>query len=482
MIRYPAAIAFVGSFCLMVLELVAGRMMAPYLGVSLYTWTSIIGIILVGLSLGAFLGGRLADRAPTRHTLGGLFVLAGTTTLLGVYAVPFFGGLLEGSGLPLFLATLLFALAAFFPPSLFLGCISPVLVKMTLRTLDETGTIVGRISAAGAVGSIAGTFMTGYVFIAALGTRVIMLSVALALLALGVIIMNRIPFARRFPLYALLLIGGSFLLPSPCTVESAYYCIRIQKRPDGYVLRLDHLVHSYVHLPTGGDLGYEYENAFALLYAAQGKPAGRVAYIGGGGYALPRYVEKWYPASTQTVLEIDPRVTDANYERMELPRDTRIKTITGDARRFFSRLPAGAAYDAIFGDAFNDLSVPYHLTTREFAELVRNHLVPGGFYAVNIIDDSQTGRFLPSMIRTFMQVFPEVALVTRGDSWQTKRRNTFVLVGSRTPIPAGRFDSFTMVRGPELDAYAVRNRGLVLSDDYAPVENLLAHVFREAYR
>ena len=496
-VRFPSAVAFVGSFCLMVLELVAGRIMAPYLGVSLYTWTSVIGIILAGLSAGAYVGGRIADRRASRTVLGGLFLFSGLSTLTALYLLPVVGDLLSGSKFPLPLATFLFSLIGFFPPALFLGCITPVLVKLTLRSLDKTGATVGRISAAGALGSIVGTFATGYVLIAFVGTRLTLVGVALVQIALGIILAGRGPFGRRSPAYLALLVGGTLFLPKQCDTESAYYCIRIAQRPDGYVLRLDHLVHSYVR-PRSSDLGYDYEHVFALLLEAQGRRDPRTFFVGGGGYVLPRYLERVKPGATITVAEIDPEVTRVNYTQMELPLKTKVKTVNADARRLLSSLPAEAEFDAIFGDAFNDLSVPYHLTTSEFDRIILAHLAPGGFYAVNVIDNPAQGRFLAAMIRTFQSVFPSVALFPLDPDFTSSRRNTFVLVGSREPLDAARLAEVSPASIPAFEASSTSRalrtsvadgvmtayaaQGIALSDDYVPVENLLAPIFRAAYQ
>jgi hypothetical protein len=177
-------IAFVASGCTLVLELVAGRILAPFVGVSIHTWTSIIGVVLAGISLGNYLGGTLADRAGSWRTLG---VLLGAGGLASLAVLPLAGGLgeLAPRGYPLVLRIVLLTTLVFFLPSLLLGMVPPVVAKLTLGDLARTGNLVGRVYAWSTAGSLAGTFLTGFVLIAHVGTRAVILSVGLTLVALG---------------------------------------------------------------------------------------------------------------------------------------------------------------------------------------------------------------------------------------------------------------------------------------------------------
>ena len=176
-------IVFMASFCTLVLEIVAGRILAPFIGVSLYTWTSIIGVILAGISIGAFAGGIVADRRPRAATLGWLFLVSGISAL---FIAPLADAIGESDTLQRFATTLvarvlLIAISVFFVPAFLLGMISPVTVKLALANLEQSGGTVGRIYAFSTLGSIAGTFATGFVLIAWLGTRTILLCVAVTL-------------------------------------------------------------------------------------------------------------------------------------------------------------------------------------------------------------------------------------------------------------------------------------------------------------
>ena len=180
----PYAIVFVASGCTLVLELVAGRVLAPFVGVSIHTWTSVIGVVLAGISLGNYLGGALADRAGSGRMLGVLLTAGGLASLAVLPLAPGLGGLAPRSH-PLVVRIVLLTTVLFFLPSLLLGMVPPVVAKLALADLGRAGGVVGRVYAWSTVGSLAGTFLTGFVLIAHVGTRAVILSVGLTLVALG---------------------------------------------------------------------------------------------------------------------------------------------------------------------------------------------------------------------------------------------------------------------------------------------------------
>lgn len=502
------AVVFITSFCLMVIELVAGRLMAPYLGVSLYTWTSVIGVILAGVSLGNYVGGRISDSFGSRKILGALIILSGVSSLLVRFTVPFFGSLFQGTFIPLYLSTFIFCILVFFPTSLFLGCISPLVIKLELRTLEKVGNTVGRIYATSSFGSIIGTLLTGYFFISFFGTKIIVLAVSFILLALGILVFSPpvggLPkniFGKSGIFIAFVFLIGA-ALPGNCLKETDYYCINIRQISAGtnvYQLKLDHLVHSYVDLNNSKHLRYDYEKIYAILIDYLVGDSGRefsTFFLGGGGYTMPRFLEQNYTASKIEVAEIDPEVTKINYEKLGLSENTKIKTANMDARIFLKNLPADKKYDLIFGDAFNDYAVPYHLTTKEFGQLVKAHLSEDGFYAVNVIDDYKFGRFVASYVRTLKEIFSYVYLAPLKSEWKTNHRNTFVVLAGNKEINKDIWMKISLkdilsneevdnlrylAPNEELSNFIVQKEAVVLSDDYVPVDNLLAPVFRDGY-
>jgi len=515
--RQPAtfracAAAFIASFCMLVIELVAARIMAPHVGVSLYTWTSIIGVILAGISIGAFAGGIIADRRPRPSTLGWLFLVSGISAL---FIAPLADAIGSSVALQQFASTLvmrvlLIAVSVFFLPAFLLGMISPVTVKLALGDLEKSGGTVGRIYAFSTLGSIVGTFATGFVLIAWLGTRTILLGVAITLLLSALIFSNAL---RRKPvLIALLALGGAFGFAGPNHLlqlyrqhinpiaygeyyygESEYYTIRLRQSERMNhtfveVLVLDHLVHSFNDLRDPSYLHYGYLRMFddVVRWKLREKPAPRLLFLGGGGYTLPRYIEASCPTCVIDVVEIDPAVTKVATDFLGVDPRGRIHTINTDARWFV--MNSNQRYDAIFCDAFNDLSIPFHLTTKEFDAHVARLLDRNGFVAANVIDNYQRGEFLPAYVNTFRSVFGanNVALLGDWPATTADAQATFVVIAS------SQLDAFihrkeqrgmTTIVGPAaLTAYLAKRRPPLLTDDYAPVDNLVAGLFEQRYR
>ncbi|RME42918.1 MAG: hypothetical protein D6791_16675 [Chloroflexi bacterium] len=494
----PNLIVFLSSACIMIIELVAGRMIAPYVGVSLYTWTSVIGVVLAGISAGNFLGGEIADRKASVPLLGGIFILAGLASLSILLTINLLGGHLPGAW-PIVLEILVLTSAVFFVPSAILGAISPIVVKLAVRDLAETGSTVGRIYASSAVGSIAGTFATGFVLIAWFGTHRIVWGVSVILLMLGLLL--TVGNHRRLLIVpAALIAAGSAILwhqPwawGPCLRETNYFCIKVyEEERDGKpvrVLVLDRLVHSYTSLDDPTRLVYGYEKMYAELtaYKARQRENLKALFIGGGGYTFPKYMEAVYPKSQLDVIEIDPGVTRVAYDLLGLDPNTRIVTYNEDARLFLKNSPT-EQYDLILGDAFNDYSVPYHLTTKGFNDLVKAWLAHDGLYAVNMID-GPSGEFLRAYIYTLRQTFDYVYVAPTFAGWRASPRSTFVLVATDAPVNLAALADIDGGDGdplfarqaltePEIDELLSEGRVVTLTDQYAPVDQMLASVFRD---
>jgi MFS family permease len=482
--------------------------MAPYLGVSLYTWTSIIGIILAGISLGNYLGGRIADQSLSRKILGSTFFLAGISSSAVLYLVPTLGTVLGKMALPLALSTFLFSLTIFFPVSMFLGCISPIVIKFDLKNLEKTGRTVGKIYAMGALGSILGTFATGFFLISFFSTKFVVIGISAVLLILGIAVFGagKGLFKDKANIIFSLIFVGSFFLPQNCDKETNYYCIKAQEiggsEEQGYVLKLDHLIHSFVYPGHEEILTYEYEKFYKFLadywINENGTEKFFSLFLGGGGYTLPRYFEKNYSGANLEVAEIDPGVTNFNFQKLSLNPETKIKTVNQDARIFLQQLPADRKYDLIFGDTFNDFSVPYHLTTLEFGRAVKEHLSSSGYYAVNVIDDYKYGKFVSSFVKTLEEVFSHVYLAPLSTSWKKERRNTFVILAGEEPINEAGWSAVLgvlqnqeefanmdqvsfLVPQEETQQFLKEKGAFVLTDDYVPTDNLLAPVFNYAH-
>jgi len=481
---------FVSSGCLMTVELVAGRVVAPYIGVSLYTWTGIIGACLTGMSFGHLTGGWLADRGNPRRWLPYMFYCAALLTSVLFVARPAIGALADGLGAmhvpPLIgifgLCTLFFGL-----PCFFLAAVSPLVYRLALREGSKVGITVGRLAACGVAGSIAGTYATGFWLIPAFGTRAILLGITLVLAGLGSYCLAASPVRRNVTAAVLLLLpwaaGAVFsgrAAAAPCDVESAYYCISVvvdrsdEKHGPVKKLRLDYLTHSGYRIKEPQHLWYEYEQVVAWILKARGGPDPRVLFLGGGGYMLPHWVEREFPESAVDVIEVDPAVTETA-RREFVPEMRRVGSIHMDARAALRQMPREQRYDVIFGDVFNDLSVPYHLTTAEFAQSVRKRLAYGGLYVVNVVDQKEKGPLLGAMAATLKRVFPYVYALPGTDG--SSERGPHILVASEEPVPWTHWEDHWARPRFSVARLTLPDGGMVLTDDYVPTDNLLLPVF-----
>ena len=500
----PYVIVFTASACTLILEIVAGRILAPVIGVSLYTWTSIIGVVLAGISAGNYIGGLLADKYPSRKTLGIILLVSGVFTVIILPLISVAG---EAVGqMPLLPRIVTLTAVLFLPVSVILGMVTPIVIKLQLQELSRTGDIVGRFYAISTAGSILGVFLTGFVLIQWIGTRPIVLAVAIVLFAMALLFGDlwKIRYKVLAALPVVVAVAAIYLsvnyewFDSDCEEESNYFCIKVREREiQGRTVRtltLDQLLHSYVAKADPTFLVYGYEKITADFVALQdyrkGEP--KVLFIGGGGYTMPRLIEHHYADWDVEVIEIDPVVTRIAHEYLWLPLNTSIISYHEDARMKARKLGIGQ-YDMVVGDAFNDFSVPYQLTTHEFNQQVKELLNPDGIYIVNIVDNIEIGQFLRSYVNTMQHTFDYVYVLRDDDLWDKDERSnvTYVVVGSSQPITlndlveanraVGWHDPITRFMPEEL-FYRWFNRmePVMLTDNYVPVDQMLAPVFLQS--
>ena len=570
-----ALMSFMVSLAFMAFEMVAGRMVTRHLGSSIYGWTTVIGVLLGGLSVGNFLGGWLSNFTTKKGLAAFFFMLCSMTIIYALVLespanalvnsvdwfrdhTPLLSEAVVMTG-PWWKRVLKVVAINFLPASIALGTVSPMLAKIAIDRATASGKVgqsIGVVYAWGMVGSILGTFLTGFYLIDIFGTKVMMLLIAglmaacaavlggvlqaaWAGLPLGLCLIALMPFAW-FQKQATEL-GLTEPKGDPNDEESAlawidesqYYYIKVNNEPEEDSLKrtivLDNLIHGYFLLNHPEHIEYDYEYIYALVSQrvaeAKAKSQGlsdfkqadlSTLFLGGGAYTFPRYMQNLYPKTNCDVAEIDPAVLKANQMAMGLPADTTIQTTIGDARQFVLKNQGKKKYDLIYGDAFNDFSVPWHLTTKEFNTKLANLLSDNGVYMINIIDvyesdkvarekaeDSNSspdeslerakglGGFLSSWVKTARETFPHVYVYGTETEPGQGERETFVVVVSKQPIDlkelgkrpndpkfvnnGAKFEPepFPELNMKELD---VRARGIILTDDYAPVENLLAPV------
>jgi MFS family permease len=472
------ALVFFASAAVLVLEILAGRMLAPYVGVTLETFTGIIGTVLAGISVGSWLGGRAADRYPPQRVLPVVLIVGGILALL-TYPIVTTVGPSTGDGPR---DIVLLAAVSFFAPAAVLSAVTPTVAKIRLHSLQETGSVVGRLSAIGTAGAIFGTFATGFVLVAAWPSRTITIVVGAALIAAGMATALRAGVATTTVVVVALAASGvaaagALAAPSTCEHETAYYCVNVDvdgDRPSGRILRLDTLRHSYVDLSDPTYLEFRYAQIFAAALDSH-LPDSSLS-IGGGSFTFPRYVLTTHPGGVNTVLELDPAIVDIATEELGLDADA-LDIRVGDARVTLQSTPDGS-YDVVIGDAFGGPAVPWHLTTREFATEFKAKLRANGFYVLNLIDYPPLG-FARAETITLEQVFDHVAVIAPPDYLAGRRGGNFVLVASDAAIDipaltdalAQRSSTSVVISGGRLIDFV--GGADVLTDDFAPVDQLI---------
>jgi len=473
-------LVFGSSAAVLVIEILAGRLMAPYVGVTLETFTGIIGVVLAGIAAGAWLGGRSADRVEPRQLLGPMLVLSGVLVLLAPTLVDWVGPSMRAGG-PAEITIL--TASAFFWPSLTLSTVTPIVVKLRLRSLEETGSVVGSLSAVGTIGALAGTFVTGFMLLAAMPSRSLVLVVGALLVVVGLPLLVRSASRGVTALGVIAAFGaggGLMLEDGPCDVETTYFCASIEvdpANPSGRTLRLDTLRHSYVDLEDPTHLEFRYSRIMADVVAELADGPLDIAYIGGGGFTLPRYFAAVRPGTTAIVFEIDGELVELVEDELGLVLTDELRVDIGDARL---ALPdeADGGYDVVVGDAFGGLSVPWHLTTREFLEEIDRVLSDDGVYVINLIDYPPLG-FAHAETATFLEVFDHVAVASTFERLNGSQGGNYVLIGAQHELDwasisarileRGGFDA--LLAGAAAEAFA--NGARVLRDDFAPVDQLL---------
>lgn len=514
------ATVFASNALFMTFELAAARVVTRNFGASLYTWTAVIGIMLAGITLGNYLGGRLADRGEPRRWLAPLLLSGSILCFLSPMLSRTMAMLLSDSPmlstLPWPVQVSLHVAAAFLLPCVFIGTVSPLAIKHLLDEGHAPGSAVGAIYACGSAGAIAGTFATGYFLIDLLWSLPVIGLVTAALAALALCFAAR-PWGVAAWLAAAwtVMAGGLFLAaatraPSleplaraaglraeqPMGLlyedESQYSYIAVVEAGENGENRqfiLDKLVHSEVNVEYPTRLQYEYEWIYdAIIDTRHPSPAPvSTLVIGGGGFAFPHFLELTRPGSYIETAEIDPAVTEAAHAAFGFPRETTVRVHNMDARNRIDDLrraqAAGAdvpRFDYILGDSINDYTVPRHLTTLEFAQDVHALLKDDGVYMLNLIDLLESARFVSAVVTTLREVFPAVYVFNTGSPPHI--RDTFVVVCMKVPIELAHIpekirEHYNYV-GDEIPAGVLQapSKKLLLTDNYAPVDLLLRPV------
>ncbi len=485
-------VAFCTSAAILVLEIVAARLLAPYVGVTLQTYTAIIGVILAGIATGAWIGGRLADFTTPAHLVGPALVAGGTSALATVPLLRWLGPKLSTTNPgPVIGLTA----AVFLLPSILLSTVSPLLAKAKLTDLTRTGRTVGGLSALSTVGALVGSFLTGFVLVPHFRSRVIVGIVGAALICMGVVFglwsdrRGSSAVKATFGVVAIstALAAGSIEAVSswqdPCQMESSYFCA--SALPDAAdnskrLLILDDGWHSKVDIDDPTYLEFEYIRAFRIAIDSWRQPPQKLntLHLGGGGFTMPRYLKATRPGSDNLVLEVDPKLVSFDQKQLGLRLASDLRAANGDGRQNVRRQPT-ASWDVVIGDAFGGQTVPWHLATREMTKDIQRVITPGGLYVLNVID-SPPQRFIKAEITTVKSVFSYVAVLSYPDAFSGIGGANFVVVASDSPLPLAKISdslasefatlSMVMFEGKKLEAYVGHAR--ILTDEFGPVDQL----------
>jgi spermidine synthase len=476
-------VVFVVGMSTLGAEIAAARLMAPYFGASTIVWANTIAIVLVALSIGYWIGGRLADRHP--HLRGLCLTVLIASVLLAL--VPFVADpflsvsvkAFDDYSVGAFAGSLFGVLVLVAIPVLMLGAVSPWAIRLKLERVEDSGEVAGRMYAISTVGSLVGTFMSSLLLIPLVGTQRTFLTFAAALAVVAALGLR--------PRWALAPIGVLALLVVPVgTIKAAdgegrviheadteYQYARVLEYPDGrrqLELNEGQAVHStyYPHTVLTGD----YWDGFLVAPFATGRGAPeRVAMLGNGAGTTARAYGRYFPSTAVDAVEIDGELFDIGRRYFGLRDRPGLRMIAEDARPFLRRTEA--RYDAIFIDCYRQPYIPFYLTTREFFELARDRLRPGGVIAINIGHPESSDRLEKVLSATAGEVFEHVIRDPIEDT------NT-VLLASTAPISAAALRSAALPADLRPVAAGTADRlapplegGDVYTDDHAPVEWLV---------
>lgn len=495
--RILLSLVFVSGMASLAVEFGASRLLAPYFGTSLYVWGVLIGLVLVYLSVGYVIGGRLADRHPRDDLLYQITAWAGLWIgVIPLVSYPIL--LLSQQGFRtlsagLVAGTLLAVVLLFAVPVILLGCVSPFAIRLLLKDVATGGNTAGRVYALSTVGSILGTFLPVFWFIPTYGTRPTLEGFGLVLVVVSVV--GLWPRRRLYASFALVVILAWIFLPSgikPPEVgtlvyekESGYNYIQVVQvdTVTELILNEGQAIHSVYDSKDNLTHGYwDYLLlADAFRPAANTEPVPRSLAILGlaGGTTARQYRVAYGSGIDITGVEIDPDILAAGHRYFHLG-DAHAHEVVGDARYWLDT--QASSYDVVVLDAYRQPYIPFHLTTREFFQQVRSHLNRGGVAAVNVGRTATDYRLVDAIASTMAAVFPTVFLID-----DPSFNNTLVYGATEAVTLDDVTRNLSMVSAP-LAAQAAQTALLagrvrvspyhdqVFTDDLAPVERLIDQI------
>ncbi len=481
--RFLYLLVFACGACTMGTEIAGARLLAPYFGDSTIVWANTIAVVLVALSVGYWIGGRLADRRPDlgqlcRVVLGGAVLIA----LVPFLARPFLGASVDAFdriSVGGFAGSLLGVLVLLAIPVMVMGTVSPWAIRIGMERVESSGEVAGRLYAISTAGSLVGTMISALVTIPLLGTQRTFLLFALVVALVAVAgagwrwsaIPATVAVAALLPVGTIKAAGPGEVL---FEAETPHQYARVVEMEDGerrLELNEGQAIHS-IWRPGEYLVGNYWDESLTLPFARADAPPKRIAILGNAAGTVARAYGHFFPETRVDAVEIDARLSELGrqYFDMENPR---MRVFDEDARPWLRRAEPG--YDVILVDAYRQPYIPFYLATREFFELVRDRLAPGGVVLINVGHPENSPALEQALTRTMKTALPEVMRDPVSDT------NT-MLAGSVKPLSAKRLARAVRSLPADLRPVAADTAsrlrpalggGEVWTDDHAPVEWLV---------
>jgi spermidine synthase len=491
-------VVFVSGAVLMALEIVGSRVLAPYFGSSIFVWGSLISVVMAALSIGYYWGGWMSAREPSYGKLLTLLAIPGILIFFLPFVYPSVNEWIASHDFGTRLNPLIACGALFLLPGVFLGTISPYVIRLAATRLQTVGSTAGTLYAISTCGSIFGTLLTAFYLIPVLGVSNIIHALGITLVCLSLVVvpllrLQRISLGRAVAAVSVLL--GSVNMWAPIAwaktilqKDTFYHRIRIEEDDEARYLYFDRTLQSAMTLKDPAALRLLYSRYTSIGFTFR-PDAKKMLIIGLGGGSIPKKLNKELPNMEIDAVEIDPEVVKMAKDHFNVKEGKNLRIHAQDGRLFLSRTQT--QYDIILLDAYFTDSMPFHLATKEFFELAQRKLTPNGIIVANLISavTGPSGKIARSFVRTQRQVFPQTYIFAarRPDHVSLDTIQNVIVIATRDKQ---RVDIKEIVkRAKDLDkglfpdptqdiAISYFDKLLpedvpILTDDYAPTDNLL---------
>jgi spermidine synthase len=492
-------VVFISGAVLMALEIVGSRVLAPYFGSSIFVWGSLISVVMTALSIGYYWGGWLSAREPSYAKLLLLLVIPGVVIFFLPFVYPAINEWIAIMDLGVRLSPLVACSALFLLPGIFIGTISPYVIRLAATQLNTVGSTAGTLYAVSTCGSIAGTLLTAFYLIPVLGVSNIIHALGITLVCLSLVVvplirLNRVSVTRAVAavsvLFSWINLGWTPIAWAKTLMQkdTFYHRIRIEEDDEARYMYFDRTLQSAMTLkdPTALRLIYSRYTSLGFTFRADAK---KMLLIGLGGGSIPKKLNKEFPNMEIDAVELDPEVIKLAKDHFNIKEGKQLRLHAQDGRLFLTRTQN--QYDIIMLDAYFTDAMPFHLATKQFFELAQKKLTPNGIVVANLISavTGPSGKIARAFARTLRQVYPQTYIFAsrRPDNVSLETIQNVIVIATRDKQ---RIDIKEIVkRASALDkglfpdpvqdiAVAYFDRQLaedvpILTDDYAPTDNLL---------